>query len=109
MPSFSSEPNASASAWPQSMPPSRIGGAPPLELRPELGVHREALRQLEQRVGERDQLVGRGRVRVDLVEVARHALAGLALGLLAGLGRVVRVGELLAASARGASRRRPRR
>ena len=31
----------------------------PLELRPQLGMHREALGQFEQRVGERDQLVAR--------------------------------------------------
>ena len=58
-------------------------------------MHGEALGQLEQGVGEGDQLLAGGRVRVDLVEVARHALARLALGLLDRLGGVVRVGELL--------------
>ena len=54
------------------------GDAPALELRSELGMHGEALGQLEQRVGERDELLRRRGVRVDLVEVARHALAARA-------------------------------
>ena len=96
MPSLSSEPKASASAWPQSMPPSRIALRRFSSCGPSLGCTVKPSGSSSSASESAISSVARGRVRVDLVEVARHALGRLALALLAlGLGRVVRVGQLL--------------
>ncbi len=55
MPSSSSVANASASAWPQSIPPSWTLRAPTIELLRELGVDGEALGDAQQLLVEREE------------------------------------------------------
>ena len=61
IPSTSSVENASASAWPQSMPPSSRALRRLSSCRLQLRVHREALGHAQQLLGQRAQPVGRDR------------------------------------------------
>ena len=79
MPSSSREAKASASAWPQSMPPSDDRLAPPLELLRELRVDREAVRDGEQLLVQLAEPLGGDR-RDDRVSRRRAPATGSAAG-----------------------------
>ena len=79
MPSTRSDANASASAWPQSIPPSSSASAAPLELARELRVDREAVRDGARALG-RARAAGSAATAVDTSPSRAGGVARLFLG-----------------------------